>query len=274
MDEFEIPEAIRANTETSELPKSRSTFIFLAIGAVLLGIIGLLLAAFWFFNQSDSQVEESAPIESTSQSDRTNPSTSSESTAAQTTPPAVTPQNQQNQQKKGLLGHLPYDVAPESQLLPLSTDGSIKMRPAAAQKFEQMQAAARAEGIILVALSGHRDLQSQERLFFGVKEQRSQNTAKRAEVSAPPGYSEHHTGYAIDIGDGNAPVTNVEPEFVNTPAYRWLQQNAAKYSFELSFPPNNKQGVSFEPWHWRYVGDRDSLETFYSGKKLNERSVK
>ena len=100
-------------------------------------------------------------------------------------------------------------------------------------------------------------------LFFGVKEQRVQDATKRAEVSAPPGYSEHHTGYAIDIGDGNAPTTNLETDFASTAAFRWLEQNALKYSFELSFPPDNPQGVSYEPWHWRFVGDRDSLETFY-----------
>ncbi|MEM7758056.1 MAG: D-alanyl-D-alanine carboxypeptidase family protein, partial [Cyanobacteria bacterium P01_A01_bin.40] len=76
-------------------------------------------------------------------------------------------------------------------------------------------------------------------------------------------YSEHHTGYAVDIGDGNAPATHLETDFANTAAFRWLEQNALKYSFELSFPPDNKQGVSYEPWHWRFVGDRDSLETFY-----------
>ncbi|MEL6502026.1 MAG: M15 family metallopeptidase [Cyanobacteria bacterium J06623_1] len=162
-----------------------------------------------------------------------------------------------------LLGHLPYDVAPESELVPVTADGRIKMRPAAADKFQQMLAAAKAEGIILAALSGFRDDKTQEYLFFDIKEQRVQDAAKRAEVSAPPGYSEHHTGYAIDIGDATAPETHLETTFADTPAFRWLEQNALKYSFELSFPLDNKQGVSYEPWHWRFVGDRDSLETFY-----------
>jgi D-alanyl-D-alanine carboxypeptidase len=87
-------------------------------------------------------------------------------------------------------------------------------------------------------------------------------------VSAPPGYSEHHTGYAIDIGDAAAPATNLSPKFEQTKAFKWLNANAARFSFEMSFPKNNPQGVSYEPWHWRYVGDRHSLETFYKAKNI------
>jgi D-alanyl-D-alanine carboxypeptidase len=73
----------------------------------------------------------------------------------------------------------------------------------------------------------------------------------------------------VDIGDAQTPATNLNPNFENTAAFKWLEQNAAYYSFELSFPRNNPQGVSYEPWHWRFVGDRNSLETFYKGEKLN-----
>jgi len=96
-----------------------------------------------------------------------------------------------------------------------------------------------------------------------VKAQRRQRTTERAEVSAPPGYSEHHTGYAIDIGDGKAPATHVEESFGKTEAFAWLEENAARYNFELSFAENNAQGISYEPWHWRYVGNQESLEIFY-----------
>ena len=161
------------------------------------------------------------------------------------------------------MGHLPYEVAPESDLESITADNRLKMRSSAAKKFRQMQADAKADGINLAVISAFRTTQAQEELFFGVKEQRVQDAAKRAEVSAPPGYSEHHTGYAIDLGDGNVPATHLETEFADTPAFAWLKENALKYSFELSFPPDNEQGVSYEPWHWRFVGDRHSLETFY-----------
>ncbi len=165
-----------------------------------------------------------------------------------------------------LLGHFQYAEAPASALAPVVADGSIKLRKAAAKRFQEMMAAARAENVVLVPLSGFRSRADQQHLFFDVKAERGQSPMERAGVSAPPGYSEHHTGYAIDIGDGDTPATNLSPSFEKTAAFKWLQANAAHYSFELSFPKGNTQGVTYEPWHWRFVGDSDSLETFYKAR--------
>ncbi len=87
-------------------------------------------------------------------------------------------------------------------------------------------------------------------------------------VSAPPGFSEHSTGFAIDVGDGLAAATNLSPSFDQTPAYAWLQANAARYHFALSFPRGNAQGVSYEPWHWRFEGSAESLQLFESAQRL------
>ena len=167
-----------------------------------------------------------------------------------------------------LLGHLPYQEAPASELKPITANGQIQLRAAAAEKFKAMSSAAAREGVNLVPISGFRSVADQKHLFFDVKAQRGQVTTKRAEVSAPPGYSEHHTGYAVDIGDGKTPATNLSPTFEKTSAFKWLEKNAAYYSFELSFPKDNAQGVNYEPWHWRFVGDTDSLKTFYKAKSL------
>ncbi|MDB9517662.1 D-alanyl-D-alanine carboxypeptidase family protein [Roseofilum reptotaenium CS-1145] len=166
-----------------------------------------------------------------------------------------------------LLGHLAYEEAPVDDLMAITADGSLRLRKMAAIKFQQMVNAAQRDGVVLVPLSAFRSLNDQEYLFFDVKAQRGQVATQRAEVSAPPGYSEHHTGYAIDIGDGYVPAVDFSPEFENTSAFKWLEENAAYYSFELSFPPNNPQGISYEPWHWRFVGDRHSLETFYKARE-------
>jgi D-alanyl-D-alanine carboxypeptidase len=165
-----------------------------------------------------------------------------------------------------LLGHFPYPEAPPSELVPIVADGSLKLRKAAAQAFQQMVAAAQAEEVALVPISGFRSQADQNYLFFNVKAQRGQTASKRAEVSAPPGYSEHHTGYAVDIGDRTVPALNLNPDFEKTKAFQWLQSNAARFSFELSFPQGNAPGVTYEPWHWRFVGDRQSLETFYKAR--------
>lgn len=165
-----------------------------------------------------------------------------------------------------VLGHYPYKEAPESELEAINADGGIRLRQKAAQSYNAMVAAAQADGISISALSGFRSVKEQESVFVDVKQERSQTASDRAKVSAPPGYSEHHTGYAIDVGDGNVPATNLSPDFENTAAFQWLQTNAVKYSFELSFPKNNPQGVTYEPWHWRFMGDKASLETFLKAK--------
>lgn len=268
MDEIEIPEAIRENVDLPD--KSRFTLsVPLIVGGILgLGIVGFLSFVLLNLGNKPSQKVISGSIEQ-----RASPKVRSEVKTQQSSSTKKNAISTQEKPKKkvventiskdNLLGHLPYDIAPQTELVSISNDGSLTLRSAAAIKFKQMQSAARADGINLVPISAFRTTEAQEQLFFGIKEQRVQNAAKRAKVSAPPGYSEHHTGYALDIGDGNAPTTNVEATFANTAAFRWLQQNALKYSFELSFPQNNDQGVSYEPWHWRFVGDRDSLETFY-----------
>ena len=162
-----------------------------------------------------------------------------------------------------LLGHHAYDQAPEAELVALTSVPAIRLRSKAAEQFEAMRTAAAQAGVRLVPLSGYRSYDEQEAVFFSLKAERHQDAQTRAEVSAPPGYSEHHTGYAIDLGDGNQPQTHLDQSFGETAAYQWLASNAVKFGFELSFPPDNLQGVAFEPWHWRFVGDRHSLETFY-----------
>jgi zinc D-Ala-D-Ala carboxypeptidase len=165
-----------------------------------------------------------------------------------------------------VLGHFPYPEAPEAELQAVSADGQIRLRKAAAQAYQEMTAAAQAEGISLMPLSGFRSIKEQEQVFISLKQERTQTAAERANVSAPPGYSEHHTGYAIDIGDGNTPATNLSPTFEETAAFKWLQNNAPKFNFEMSFTKNNSQGVTYEPWHWRFVGDQQSIEMFFKAK--------
>ena len=113
-----------------------------------------------------------------------------------------------------------------------------------------------------------RSIALQKQLFFDVMAERNQNSRARARVSAPPGFSEHSTGYAVDLGDGNVPAANLAPSFDQTAAYRWLAANAARFHFQLSFPRGNAQGVSYEPWHWRYEGSTDALRLFEPAQRL------
>jgi D-alanyl-D-alanine carboxypeptidase len=70
-------------------------------------------------------------------------------------------------------------------------------------------------------------------------------------VNAIPGFSEHHTGRALDLhaGDGKP----LETTFENHPAFAWLCDNAAEFNFHLSYPRNNPSGIDYEPWHWCFA---------------------
>lgn len=249
----EIPEALRDGPKIKQ--SSRQLPILLIASLAGLGLFTLVGSGLLFRSPPNGQENSSANITPTETLPTPTPSVE----------PTPSPEAVEN-----VLGHLPYEEAPKSELIAITPDAQIQMRQAAAEAFRQMQAAARANGIILTPISGFRSTQAQNYLFFQVKQQRNQEARKRAEVSAPPGYSEHHTGYAIDIGDGRSPATHLSVSFENTAAFQWLKRNANRYSFELSFPPNNPQGVSYEPWHWRYVGDRHSLETFYKARELKQ----
>jgi len=70
-------------------------------------------------------------------------------------------------------------------------------------------------------------------------------------VNAAPGYSEHHTGRAVDIGTpGYAPA---EEEFERSAAFAWLRRHASRHGFRLSYPRGNRHGIAYEPWHWFYA---------------------
>ncbi len=243
----DIPEILRDKPSTTSVSPNNFPLI---IGAGLMGLGILLLGVFVFWRPLSPSLETPVTIASPNALKPT------------ISPSAPVVDN--------VLGHLSYKEAPESELKAITPDNRIRLRQAAATKFLQMQADAKTSGIILLPISGFRTIQEQNYLFFGVKQERSQDSRKRAEVSAPPGYSEHHTGYAFDVGDGKNPDTNLKQSFEQTAAFNWLEKNAAKYSFEMSFTQNNPQGVSYEPWHWRYVGDRQSLEMFYKARSLRE----
>jgi D-alanyl-D-alanine carboxypeptidase len=168
-----------------------------------------------------------------------------------------------------LLGHLPYQENEPQRLVQV---GHYYQRPEfldweAAEAFNEIKSAARAAGVNLRIISGFRSVEEQEKLFERQIQRRGSQEAA-ARLSAPPGYSEHHTGYAFDVGDGAHPNTDLKFEFESTKAYHWLAIHAKNYGFELSFPRNNLQGVSFEPWHWRYVGSPRAMRIFATARLI------
>lgn len=166
-------------------------------------------------------------------------------------------------------GHLPYDPANADQLVPTSSQqlpsvySGEYLRPDAGVALKRMIDAARTDGVWLVLVSGFRDLSTQGALFQSRSQQYGSEEAAAKSV-APPGYSEHHTGYAVDLTDGSGQDFR---SFAETKAFQWMMIHAHEFEFELSFPQNNPQGVDYEPWHWRFVGSDEAAQTFAAAKR-------
>ena len=116
-----------------------------------------------------------------------------------------------------------------------------------ANAWQMMKAAAHQDDIQLLMVSAFRSVQRQvdiiqEKLHSGA------SITSILAVCAPPGYSEHHTGRAIDITCPEQP--ELEICFENTRAFLWLAHNAARFGFSMSYPRQNDCGFEYEPWHW------------------------
>jgi D-alanyl-D-alanine carboxypeptidase len=143
------------------------------------------------------------------------------------------------------------------------TGREVQMRADAGKGLLSLMAQARVSGVGIIPISGFRTTGYQESLFQkAVAKYGSEDAACR--WVARPGYSEHHTGLAIDLGDDANPDCDVESSFETTGAFHWLQQHAQQFGFELSFPRNNAWGINYEPWHWRFIGTPEAKFIFQS----------
>ena len=116
-----------------------------------------------------------------------------------------------------------------------------------ARKWTEMVDAAAADGVTLLIVSGFRGIDYQASLIRK-KLNAGQIVSDILRVNAAPGFSEHHTGRAVDIATpGCRPLTE---EFEDSDAFRWLLENAARYGFSMSYPRENPFGFIYEPWHW------------------------
>jgi D-alanyl-D-alanine carboxypeptidase len=133
-----------------------------------------------------------------------------------------------------------------------ATGRQFYLQPLAAEAWHKLKNAASNDGITLVLESAFRSVARQTEI---VQEKLAQGQCidDILQFVAPPGYSEHHTGCAIDIGTpGSAALEEV---FEFTAAYAWLGDRAKDFSFFLSYPRGNSTGYGFEPWHWCYKGN-------------------
>lgn len=123
----------------------------------------------------------------------------------------------------------------------------IALTLAAAAAWRQLHAAAARDSITLIPLSGFRSVARQAEIIRA-KLAAGQSLSDILRLVAAPGYSEHHTGGALDIGSPEN--TALDEAFAATPAYHWLVAHASAFGFHLSYPAGNPHGIAYEPWHW------------------------
>ena len=119
--------------------------------------------------------------------------------------------------------------------------------PAAAEAWRRLRSAAISDGITLFIVSGFRSIDRQAEI---VRLKLDTGTAVEdiLTVCAPPGFSEHHTGRAVDLSTPGSQA--LEVEFDQTTAYAWLKRRAEEFGYRLSYPIGNPSGYQYEPWHW------------------------
>lgn len=119
----------------------------------------------------------------------------------------------------------------------------------AGRAWSRMRAAAAREDVTLLLISAFRGFARQGAIIQR-KLDAGQSWEEILAVSALPGFSEHHTGRAVDLGTPGS--TELTEDFEQTPAFAWLTANAGRFGFTLSYPRGNKHGLIYEPWHWAW----------------------
>lgn len=135
----------------------------------------------------------------------------------------------------------------------------------------------REDGLSPVICSSYRSMEKQKQLYnnkiseyisYGCSEDEAEK--KAGTLVAVPGTSEHQLGLALDIVDISNQTLDESQE--NTPVQKWLMNNSWKYGFILRYPTDKSDitGISYEPWHYRYVGKEDAKKIYEAGICLEE----
>ena len=143
----------------------------------------------------------------------------------------------------------PVDHEPE-----LTTVRGYLVRPDAAPDLTAFLEAADSDGVHLTLRSAYRGYPKQAEVYAGWVAQLG--AAEADEVSARPGYSEHQTGLAVDVGSTTRPECDFDPCFGETVEGRWVAAHAEAFGFLVRYTPENAAitGYGPESWHLRWVG--------------------
>lgn len=150
----------------------------------------------------------------------------------------------------------PCEEAPlkDLEVVQLDHEGKpILLEKTAAKAWTEMRRAAAGEDVSLEPFSGFRSFQYQKNLIAHRLKQGRPLEVVITHI-AIPGFSEHHTGRAVDICTKDD--HRLGEFFEKTPSFLWLTENANSFGFSLSYPKDNFKKIIYEPWHWCFKGDQ------------------
>lgn len=149
--------------------------------------------------------------------------------------------------------------------VPVPYTNAPQLRSEASDAVGKLFRAAKTEaGLALASNSAYRSFSYQQGIYND--DVRTSGQAVADGLTARPGYSEHQTGLAIDIG-AESGACSLKACFADTPEGKWLAANAWRFGFLLRYPADKVPvaGFSFEPWHYRYVGTELAAELNRTG---------
>lgn len=244
--------------------------------AILVILVAVLATSFWWFTRDTDH--KTTPSTTNKSSSRSSTDTNTDTTAVgfakskySLTDPASIWVITNKQRPLNPKTYAPSDlVVPNIPLRSNITSTEKQVRQPMATALETMVAAAKTEGLGLNLQSGYRSYSFQVSLYNRYVQQQGQAAADSQ--SARPGYSEHQTGLAADLGSISHPECDVEECFGTTAEGKWLAANAYKYGFMIRYPQGlqNITGYIYEPWHVRYVGVDLATELHNAGVQTLE----
>jgi len=148
-------------------------------------------------------------------------------------------------------GLVAFEEAELLDVAEVSKDGrEYLLTPAAAKSWRLMKQAATLDGESIFIVSAYRSVSRQANIIRA-KLKAGQCIDEVVKVFAPPGFSEHHSGCAVDVSTPGILERHIS--FESTTAFQWLRDNAERFGYQLSYPQDNAKGYKYEPWHWWYA---------------------
>ena len=176
----------------------------------------------------------------------------------------------------------PWNYIPEDYTLELETvQGKYKMDIKAAESARNLVAAAKEAGFNMQLCSAYRTVEKSAELYqrkvnqyIGYGYSEADAKVEAAKWVAPPGTSEHHTGLAMDLvsSDYWNYYSDLEHDYEKFDSFKWMYEHCAEFGFILRYPKDKQDitGITYEPWHYRYVGIEAAEYIMENGLCLEE----